>query len=82
MLIENRESIFENEYKLRKMQWDETIKTNPQWILSLDADEIFENSFASGVKDLVNSNLDVDGYSFRLYDFWNENSCKSNMVCA
>ena len=60
------------------MQWDETIKTNPQWILSLDADEIFENSFASGVKDLVNSNLDVDGYSFRLYDFWNEDSYRED----
>lgn len=78
VLIENKESIFENEYKLRKMQWDETIKTNPQWILSLDADEIFEKSFASGVKDLVNSNLDVDGYSFRLYDFWNEDSYRED----
>lgn len=71
-LIENKESIFFNEFELRKLQWLETVKINPEWILSLDADEIFESSFADGVKNLINSNLDIDGYSFRLYDFWSE----------
>ncbi|MGL5244838.1 MAG: glycosyltransferase family 2 protein, partial [Sarcina sp.] len=70
ILIENKNSMFSNEINLRKLQWKETIKTNPDWILNLDGDEIFENSFADGVHNLINSDLDIDSYIFRLYDFW------------
>ncbi|MGL5153260.1 MAG: glycosyltransferase family 2 protein [Clostridium sp.] len=69
-LIENPKSLFNNEINLRKLQWNKTIKTNPDWILSVDADELFENSFEEGVLDLINSDPWVDGYAFRLYDMW------------
>lgn len=71
-IIQNKESKFSNEINLRKQQWEETIKTNPDWILVLDADECFEESFKDEVKKLV-KNPDVDAYYFRLYDFWDEN---------
>ncbi|NGX34270.1 MAG: hypothetical protein K1060chlam1_00621 [Candidatus Anoxychlamydiales bacterium] len=70
-LIVNTKSKFANEIDLRKQQWEETIKTNPEWILNLDADEVFEDKFKDQVKYLINSK-DTDLYSFRLYDFWNE----------
>lgn len=70
-LIKNQESRFANEYQLRKQQWDETIKVNPEWILVLDADEIFESRFKDEVKELV-ANPDIDAYYFRLYDLWDE----------
>lgn len=79
-LIENNNSKFSNEINLRKEQWEETIKLNPNWILNLDADEIFEESFADGVKNLINSNIDMDGYSFRLYDFWSENQYRNDKL--
>lgn len=69
-LIKNEVSKFNNEVELRKQQWSETIKINPDWILFLDADEIFENKFKEYVKVLM-ENTEVDGYLFRLYDFWN-----------
>lgn len=71
-LIRNNISKFTNEVSLRKQQWEETIKRNPDWILCIDADEIFEDRFADGVKKLV-SNTKADALYFRLYDFWDMN---------
>lgn len=64
-------SKFNNEVDLRKQQWEETVKTEPDWILNLDADEAFEGRFASEIQQLLQQN-EVDLYCFRLFDFWNE----------
>ena len=70
-LIKNSESKFSNEINLRKQQWDEVVKTNPDWILTLDADEIFEDRFKDEIQKLISAK-DVDAYYFRLYDFWDD----------
>lgn len=70
-LVENKVSKFSNEIELRKQQWNETINTNPDWVLFLDADEIFEDIFKDHIRLLI-ENKEVDGYLFRLYDFWNK----------
>ena len=70
-LIELQDSQFQDEYVLRKRQWEETIKTDPDWILVLDADEIFEDRIISEVTNLINQ-TETDLYCFRLYDFWDE----------
>lgn len=70
-IIRNKESMFANEIDLRKKQWEETIKTNPDWILNIDADEIFEDGFYASVKELINQ-AGIDVYVFRLYDMWDE----------
>lgn len=81
-LIENKYSKFSNEIELRKQQWFETIETNPDWILFLDADEIFENKFKDDVREMM-KNIEVDGYIFRLYDFWDEDHYRDdNLWCA
>jgi glycosyltransferase involved in cell wall biosynthesis len=71
-LIENTASSFSNEIKLRKQQWQETIAEEPDWILNLDADEVLENAFLT-VKDRLLNQADLDLYSLRLFDFWDEN---------
>ncbi|GAB6992254.1 glycosyltransferase [Paenibacillus pini] len=68
-LIRNGESRFHNEVELRKQQWRETLEVQPEWILNLDADEIFENRFAEDIDAMLNR-TDVDVFCFRLYDFW------------
>ncbi|ASK61093.1 glycosyl transferase [Virgibacillus phasianinus] len=68
--VENQISKFANEVELRKQQWAETIKKEPDWILNLDADEIFEKRFAYEIHDLLQQTK-FDVFSFRLYDFWN-----------
>lgn len=70
-IIINNESMFANESNLRKQQWNETIKTNPDWILNLDADEILEDSFWDNAEKLIN-NQEYDFYCFRLYDMWDK----------
>lgn len=70
-IIQNEQSMFANEVELRKKQWTETIKTNPDWILNLDADEILEENFWVNAQKIIN-NKDADFYCFRLYDMWNE----------
>lgn len=74
-IIKNKPSA-DNEYMRRKQQWEETIKTNPDWIVFLDADEIFEKSFAQGIHNLIKLPWDV--YYFRLYDFWGENTFRED----
>lgn len=76
-VIRNEESMFGNEINLRKKQWEETIKTNPDWILNIDADEIFEDSFYKNVRDLINQES-IDLYAFRLYDMWDENHYRND----
>lgn len=70
-LVELKDSEFGNEYLLRRRQWEETIKTNPDWILALDADEVFEEDIIMTIKNLINQ-TEYDVYCFRLYDFWDE----------
>lgn len=70
-LIQNRESLFANEACLRKQQWEETVKTSPDWILNLDADELLESRFWQNSRALL-SNPALERCCFRLYDMWNE----------
>ena len=70
-IIRNTESKFHKEYTLRQQQWEETIKTNPEWILNIDADQIFEVAMRDEIHKLINQNH-IDAWLFRLYDFWSE----------
>jgi len=67
----NRESLFSQEYKLRKQLWELTLTTKPEWILVLDGDEIFEDRAVWEIRKLLN-NPDKHYYAFPLYDFWDE----------
>ncbi|MGE5405052.1 MAG: glycosyltransferase, partial [Candidatus Saccharibacteria bacterium] len=71
-IIELKHPLFKTENILRKIQWEETIKTNPDWILSLDADEIFEDRLMEEIQSLINQDQ-FDVFYFRLYDFWDQN---------
>jgi len=68
-LVSNKSPCFYNEINLRKQLWDLTISTNPDWILCLDADEVFEDRVKQEIRLLINQPY-YDYYAFRLYDFW------------
>lgn len=70
-IVQNSTSKFSNEVELRKQQWEETVKTNPEWILSLDADQVFEDCFKNKIQRLL-STTDADIFYFRWFDFWDE----------
>lgn len=71
-IVKNKISLFATEWKLRMLQWAETIKTKPEWILFLDADQIFEDSFKLQIRDILSSDESICVYKFRLYDMWDD----------
>ncbi|MFA6808971.1 MAG: glycosyltransferase family 2 protein, partial [Eubacteriales bacterium] len=70
-IISNKNPGFSNEISLRKQLWETTISNNPDWILCLDADEIFEDDIIEFIRKLTNQ-PSFDYYGFRLYDMWDE----------
>ncbi len=76
-IVENKTSRFNNEVELRKALWELAVSTQPDWIMILDADEIFEPKAASGIRELLNDDS-MDVVYFRLYDMWNENSFRED----
>ncbi|WP_338553902.1 glycosyltransferase [Paenibacillus sp. KS-LC4] len=78
-LIRNEFSRFSNEVALRQQQWEETLTVNPEWILNLDADEWFEQSFAQELDTLLRSRT-TNVFCFRLYDFWSLHSYRSDAI--
>ncbi|WP_410513147.1 glycosyltransferase family 2 protein [Paenibacillus sp. BR2-3] len=70
-MVYNKVSKFSNEIELRKQQWEEVVKTEPEWILNLDGDEMFEDRFAVEIDTLLRED-NIGLYCFRLYDFWNK----------
>lgn len=65
----NPVSGFDNEINLRKKLWQMAIDEQPDWILILDADELFEECAPRILRSLA-QRTDVFCYSFRLYDMW------------
>ncbi|MFZ5652170.1 MAG: glycosyltransferase [Bacillota bacterium] len=68
-LISNRVPLFHNEILLRKQLWELAVSTSPDWILILDADEVFEDR---AVKELplLAADPGAQACAFRLYDMW------------
>ncbi|RNC29785.1 MAG: hypothetical protein AWM53_00003 [Candidatus Dichloromethanomonas elyunquensis] len=62
---------FSNEIALRKQLWDLTKRTEPDWILALDADEIFDDGIIQSIHRLIDQPF-FDYYTFRLFDMWDE----------
>ncbi len=71
VIVSNKEHGFLNEIQLRKQQWELTVSTDPEWILCLDADEIFEEAAKFELKRLLDQE-ESDTFGFRLYDMWDE----------
>lgn len=59
-----------NESRLRSRLWQFTVETNPDWILAIDADEVFEERMKHEIDTLIDQH-DYDAVEFRLFDFWN-----------
>lgn len=70
-VIRNEARMFDNEFTLRRKQWEETLKAGPDWILCLDGDEVPEQAFWHQLRELVKDEQ-YDLYGFRLYDMWSE----------
>jgi hypothetical protein len=68
-LVRNSTSRFSNEVELRQQQWQESLETQPDWLLILDADEILEPAATTVIPDIIRQ-TDYSLIGFPLYDFW------------
>jgi len=77
-IISNPVSQFNNEIVLRKQLWDMAIETNPDWLLCLDADEMFEKEAQYRIRTLIDQPT-YDWYGFRLFDMWDKNHYRDDV---
>lgn len=70
-------SLFKEEHKLRRLQWELTVATRPDWILNLDADELCEDRMALAIRSLIDQD-DADLIGFRLYDMWDDSHYRAD----
>ena len=70
-IIQLEQSEFHHEYTVRQKQWQLATTSNADWILNLDADEMFEDRMRSEIRRLINQD-EYDAFAFRLFDFWND----------
>lgn len=75
-------SQFHDEHRLRRLQWELARARHPDWILCLDADELFEARMARELRGLVDQDA-YDAVAFRLYDFWDDRHYRDDALwCA
>ncbi len=67
--ISSERSGCDSHAQLRKQQWELTLATKPDWILCLDADQVFEGRMKWQAAQLINQK-DFDVICFRMYDMW------------
>lgn len=74
-IYKNDESMFQNlkESECRKKLWNLTINENPDWILLLDADEIFEDWGITVLPQIIND-VNFDAYYFKMYHMWEDDN--------
>jgi len=60
-----------DEAKLRGELWEEVRKLKPDWVVTVDADEIFDKSFKKRLPELLASPYDT--IAFRICDMWDKN---------
>jgi hypothetical protein len=69
-LVELPHSLFKEEWKLRTLLWQAAVSAEPDWLLSVDADELYETRAIGAMRRLIDQDT-YDWYAFRLHDFWN-----------
>lgn len=68
-LVRLEESHFAREWELRAFLWQTVSEVEPDWVIVVDADEIYEERMQREAKRLMNQDR-FDSIGFRFYDFW------------
>lgn len=78
-IVELGESRFHDEHRLRRLQWELARSRRPDWILCLDADEVFEPRMTTALRELVDQDR-YDAIAFRLFDFWDQDHYRDDAL--
>lgn len=69
-LVELPRPLFGEEWRLRTLLWQAAASTEPDWLLSVDADELYEDRALAAMRSLIDQD-EFDWVGFRLHDMWN-----------
>lgn len=69
-LVELPRPLFGEEWRLRALLWQAAASTEPDWLLSVDADEIYEDRAIREMRVLIDQDV-YDWVGFRFHDMWN-----------
>ncbi|MHA7579129.1 glycosyltransferase [Paenibacillus vandeheii] len=61
--------LFAEEWRLRNALWQAAVGTSPDWLLSVDADELYSTEAKKAIRALINQDHS-DWIAFRFYDMW------------
>ncbi|MGC5774645.1 glycosyltransferase [Paenibacillus pabuli] len=61
--------LFAEEWRLRNALWQAAVGTDPDWLLSVDADELYSTEAKNAIRSLINQEHS-DWIAFRFYDMW------------
>ncbi|MGQ8873359.1 glycosyltransferase [Paenibacillus sp. TSA_86.1] len=61
--------LFAEEWRLRNTLWQAAVSTGPDWLLSVDADELYSTEAKQAMRKLINQDY-ADWFAFRFYDMW------------
>lgn len=76
-LLQNDASLFHEEHRLRRKQWDEALRTGATWLLVLDADELL---IGDPKKAIEGAGASSQAIYMRLYDMWSETRFRSDSL--
>lgn len=68
-LVVLQESKFRREWELREYLWHFACSSEPDWLISVDADEFYEDKAKTHMRELINQDQ-YDWVGFRFFDFW------------
>lgn len=68
-LVVLTESLFGREWELRALLWRVAVAEEPDWLLAVDADEVYEDRAKEAVRTLIDQDR-FDWVGFRIFDFW------------
>ncbi|WP_434748965.1 glycosyltransferase [Paenibacillus amylolyticus] len=61
--------LFAEEWRLRNTLWQAAVSTCPDWLLSVDADELYSTEAKQAIRKLIDQDY-ADWFAFRFYDMW------------
>lgn len=61
--------LFAEEWRLRKDTVAGAVSTDPDWLLSVDADELYSTEAKKAIRKLINQDY-ADWFAFRFFDMW------------
>lgn len=68
-LVELPRPLFGEEWRLRSLLWQAALTCEPDWLLAVDADELYDDDAKSAMRSLIDQDR-YDWVAFRLYDMW------------